>query len=142
MAGSVTLASSRPALRSMASSFHISKRLAPLYLTRGITIKPKQATTSPSDSKMPSTSSASATSRAMHLHGHEHWPLHKQPNNPEAGNKAFADFDLKDRVFVVTGGARGLGLNLAEALCEAGGKGPRTLLTLIAYTNKHLQYTA
>ncbi|KAI0002360.1 hypothetical protein F4779DRAFT_603916, partial [Xylariaceae sp. FL0662B] len=32
------------------------------------------------------------------------------------GQKRLADFDLKDRVFVVTGGARGLGLALAEAL--------------------------
>ncbi|KAK1765457.1 hypothetical protein QBC33DRAFT_141500 [Phialemonium atrogriseum] len=38
------------------------------------------------------------------------------------GRKRFADFDLAGRVFVVTGGARGLGLALAEALVEAGGK--------------------
>ncbi|PWI64398.1 hypothetical protein PCL_10511, partial [Purpureocillium lilacinum] len=41
----------------------------------------------------------------------------------EIGNKRFADFDLAGRPFVVTGGARGLGLSLAEALLEAGGKG-------------------
>lgn len=37
------------------------------------------------------------------------------------GQKRFADFDLRGRVFVVTGGARGLGLSLAEALAETGG---------------------
>ncbi|EHK50158.1 hypothetical protein TRIATDRAFT_288999 [Trichoderma atroviride IMI 206040] len=36
--------------------------------------------------------------------------------------KRFADFDLAGKTFVVTGGARGLGLALAEALVEAGGK--------------------
>lgn len=39
------------------------------------------------------------------------------------GQKRLADFDLEGRVFVVTGGARGLGLALAEALVETGGKG-------------------
>ncbi|CAJ2510268.1 Uu.00g061680.m01.CDS01 [Anthostomella pinea] len=37
------------------------------------------------------------------------------------GQMRLADFDLKDRVFIVTGGARGLGLSLAEALVETGG---------------------
>ncbi|KAM3068103.1 hypothetical protein ACMFMG_011152 [Clarireedia jacksonii] len=32
------------------------------------------------------------------------------------------DFDLQGKVFVVTGGGRGLGLSMAEALMEAGGK--------------------
>ncbi|KAI0914306.1 short-chain dehydrogenase [Ustulina deusta] len=45
------------------------------------------------------------------------------PNRDEnVGQKRLADFDLKGRVFVVTGGARGLGLSLAEALVETGGK--------------------
>lgn len=39
------------------------------------------------------------------------------------GKAPFADFSLKGRVFIVTGGAQGLGLSLAEALVEAGGKG-------------------
>ncbi|KAI1124778.1 short-chain dehydrogenase [Nemania abortiva] len=38
------------------------------------------------------------------------------------GQKRLADFDLEGRVFIVTGGARGLGLALAEALVETGGK--------------------
>lgn len=39
------------------------------------------------------------------------------------GQKRLADFDLAGKVFVVTGGGRGLGLSLAEALAETGGKG-------------------
>ncbi|KAK3362519.1 short-chain dehydrogenase [Lasiosphaeria hispida] len=38
------------------------------------------------------------------------------------GRKRFADFDLAGRVFIVTGGAQGLGLAMAEAVVEAGGK--------------------
>lgn len=38
------------------------------------------------------------------------------------GNRADT-IQLDDRVFIVTGGARGLGLTLAEALVEAGGHG-------------------
>ncbi|KAL2024225.1 hypothetical protein VTK56DRAFT_9381 [Thermocarpiscus australiensis] len=36
--------------------------------------------------------------------------------------KRFGDFDVAGKVFIVTGGAQGLGLTLAEALVEAGGK--------------------
>lgn len=49
--------------------------------------------------------------------------LNGLPKHAEVGNKRFADFDLAGRTFVVTGGARGLGLALAESLVEAGGKG-------------------
>ncbi|KAI1372768.1 NAD(P)-binding protein [Hypoxylon crocopeplum] len=45
------------------------------------------------------------------------------PNPREnVGQKRLADFDLSGKVFIVTGGARGLGLSLAEALAETGGK--------------------
>lgn len=35
----------------------------------------------------------------------------------------FREFDLEGRVIAVTGGARGLGLSMAEALMEAGANG-------------------
>ncbi|KAK4673935.1 hypothetical protein QC763_116330 [Podospora pseudopauciseta] len=38
------------------------------------------------------------------------------------GRQRFSDFDLGGKVYIVTGGAQGLGLTLAEALVEAGGK--------------------
>ncbi|KAI0802366.1 short-chain dehydrogenase [Xylaria sp. FL0064] len=45
------------------------------------------------------------------------------PNSDEnIGQQRLADFDLKGGVFIVTGGARGLGLSLAEGLVEAGGQ--------------------
>lgn len=43
--------------------------------------------------------------------------------DPERQPHRFRDFDLEGKVFVVTGGGRGLGLTLAEVLVEAGGKG-------------------
>ena len=45
------------------------------------------------------------------------------PREAAVGGKRFADFDLSGKTFIVTGGARGLGLAIAEALVEAGGKG-------------------
>lgn len=37
--------------------------------------------------------------------------------------RQFRDFDLEGKVFAITGGARGLGLSMAEILAEAGGHG-------------------
>ncbi|KAK3311099.1 uncharacterized protein B0T15DRAFT_564808 [Chaetomium strumarium] len=53
-----------------------------------------------------------------------HNPAHDiKPGADELiGRKRFADFDVAGKVFVVTGGAQGLGLAMAEALVEAGGK--------------------
>lgn len=44
----------------------------------------------------------------------------KDVSSPD--RKRFADFQVAGKVFIVTGGARGLGLTLAEGLAEAGGK--------------------
>jgi hypothetical protein len=38
-------------------------------------------------------------------------------------SKVYPNFSLRDRVYVITGGARGLGLAMAEAMTEAGADG-------------------
>lgn len=48
---------------------------------------------------------------------------HKPPIDENIGRKRFGDFNVAGKVFIVTGGAQGLGLTMAEALVEAGGKG-------------------
>lgn len=55
----------------------------------------------------------------------------------DASKHRFREFDLAGRVYVVTGGAQGLGLSLAEALVEAGSTGmffPTTNLYLLSRT--------
>jgi len=47
---------------------------------------------------------------------------HALPEETKVGAKRFADFDLGGKIFIVTGGAQGLGLALAEGLVEAGGR--------------------
>lgn len=45
-----------------------------------------------------------------------------KPQNENTGFKRLSQFDLTSKVFIVTGGAQGLGLEMAEALAEAGAK--------------------
>ena len=49
--------------------------------------------------------------------------LQDSNSSPNVGRKQVAEFNLAGRTFVVTGGAQGLGLTLAEGLVEAGGNG-------------------
>ncbi|KAK3355756.1 hypothetical protein B0H65DRAFT_544998 [Neurospora tetraspora] len=45
-----------------------------------------------------------------------------KPQNENSGFKRFSQFGLTGKVFIVTGGAQGLGLEMTEALAEAGAK--------------------
>lgn len=48
----------------------------------------------------------------------------RQPTGDENNTqKRFSEFELQGKVFTVTGGGRGLGLTMAEALVEAGAQG-------------------
>ena len=53
--------------------------------------------------------------------GHIQEPLPHESHGKK--RERFREFDLQGKVFAVTGGARGLGLSMAEALVEAGGRG-------------------
>lgn len=44
-------------------------------------------------------------------------------DSPNKYKQRFREFDLAGKVYIVTGGAQGLGLSLAEALVEAGSSG-------------------
>ena len=61
------------------------------------------------------------------IHNVSHDPDHIQSKMPEKkllrNNHRFSEFDLEGRVYAITGGGRGLGLSMAEALVEAGAKG-------------------
>lgn len=54
-------------------------------------------------------------------------PAPIQERQPIANEKStqnrFSEFDLQGKIFTVTGGGRGLGLTMAEALVEAGAQG-------------------
>lgn len=48
----------------------------------------------------------------------------RQPMGDEKSTqKRFSEFDLQGKIFTITGGGRGLGLTMAEALVEAGAQG-------------------
>ncbi|CAI7677563.1 unnamed protein product [Penicillium pancosmium] len=60
------------------------------------------------------------------IHSISHSPDHiqsKLPSKKQLRNaNRFREFDLEGRVFAITGGGRGLGLSMGEALIEAGAK--------------------
>ncbi|KAJ5279171.1 hypothetical protein N7478_004543 [Penicillium angulare] len=66
------------------------------------------------------------------IHRVSHNPEHiqsKLPSKKDLRNaKRFREFDMEGRVYAITGGARGLGLSMAEALIEAGAKGEKSTI--------------
>ncbi|KAE8422083.1 hypothetical protein BDV36DRAFT_245788 [Aspergillus pseudocaelatus] len=55
-------------------------------------------------------------------HGAHHIQTRMPPKDSIKNGHRFKEFDLNDRVYAITGGGRGLGLAMAEALMEAGAK--------------------
>lgn len=49
--------------------------------------------------------------------------INRKMQVPQDRGIRFPEFELNDKVFIVTGGARGLGLTMAGALVEAGAHG-------------------
>jgi len=72
---------------------------------------------------------APAAGRLHPLSRADRRPMHSTPSqsnlNPTTRPHLLPEFSLKDKVIVVSGGARGLGLVQAEALLEAGATGTR-----------------
>ncbi|KAI9931167.1 hypothetical protein ASPWEDRAFT_145880 [Aspergillus wentii DTO 134E9] len=74
----------------------------------------------PLSSHLRPSASTLAYTRTLSSKPHIQQKLPHVPSNKL--NSRFREFDLQGKVFAVTGGARGLGLAMAEALVEAGGK--------------------
>ncbi|KAJ5568277.1 hypothetical protein N7450_010763 [Penicillium hetheringtonii] len=71
-------------------------------------------------------SSTKSVFNPQDIHSMSHSPEHiqsKLPTKKQLRNaNRFREFDLEDRVYAITGGGRGLGLSMGEALIEAGAK--------------------
>ncbi|KAJ5397973.1 hypothetical protein N7509_006086 [Penicillium cosmopolitanum] len=71
-------------------------------------------------------SSTKSAFNPQDIHSISHSPDHiqsKLPSKKQLRNaNRFREFDLEGRVFAITGGGRGLGLSMGEALIEAGAK--------------------
>lgn len=126
---------------SQISSFYISSILSfPMSLIPRVSVPVRTrlaglAVTTPrslfsSPTRLYSTPNSSFSTQAIHNVPHN--PDHIQSKMPAKellrNNYRFGEFDLEGRVYAITGGGRGLGLSMAEALIEAGAKGTYTLI--------------
>lgn len=108
-------------------SFSLSRALAPAR-TRfaGATVTGPRILAS-SSTRLYSSTKNVFNPRDIHNLNLNHNPDHiqsKLPSKKQLRNaNRFREFDLEGRVFAITGGGRGLGLSMAEALIEAGAKG-------------------
>ena len=96
-------------------SFALSRLLAPARSCR-----PSAALSYPLASRL------TLTSRLSHSNAPSVDDLQSKLSSIKKGTASgnrFKEFDMQDRVYAITGGARGIGLSMAEALLEAGAKG-------------------
>lgn len=104
-------------------SFSLPRVLAPARAGFTGTIIPRVLASS--STRLYSTTKSTFNSRDILKTPHS--PDHiqtKLPSSKDLRNaKRFREFDMEGRVYAITGGARGLGLSMAEALIEAGAKG-------------------
>jgi len=120
------------AKRSQGAACHLLKSLSsslPRTLAPPRPLQTRTVTTARQDAN---TLARAGWNAALGLQGERRLQQPKRQAHPSVGNKRFLDFDLAGGVYLVTGGARGLGLAMAEGLVEAGGKGQQssTLLNI------------
>jgi len=104
-------------------SFSLPRMLAPARTRFTGTVMPRVLASS--SNRLYSTTKSTFDLRDSHKisHGPDHIQT-KLPSSKDLRNaKRFREFDMEGRVYAITGGARGLGLSMAEALIEAGAKG-------------------
>ncbi|OQE27673.1 hypothetical protein PENSTE_c004G01451 [Penicillium steckii] len=104
-------------------SFSISRAFTPARARCVGAISPSRVLASSSTRLYSSTKSVF---NPQDIHSISHNPDHiqsKLPSKKQLRNaNRFREFDLEDRVYAITGGGRGLGLSMGEALIEAGAK--------------------
>lgn len=93
-----------------------------------------------SSTRLYSTSKSSFSPQDIHNvnHSPDHIQSKMPPKDLLRNNHRFGEFDLEGRVYAITGGGRGLGLSMAEALIEAGAKGTYTLISPSDYRNERM----
>lgn len=110
-------------------SFSISRAFTPARARFVGAISPSRVLASSSTRLYSSTKSVF---NPQDIHNISHSSDHiqsKLPSKKQLRNaNRFREFDLEDRVYAITGGGRGLGLSMGEALIEAGAKGMQLIL--------------
>ncbi|KAE8350072.1 hypothetical protein BDV28DRAFT_139842 [Aspergillus coremiiformis] len=93
-----------------------------MHVTLSQTLFRTSRTWQPSTVLRPLTQLSYSTTTSGTTHGAHHIQTRMPPKESIKNGHRFKEFDLNDRVYAVTGGGRGLGLAMAEALMEAGAR--------------------